>query len=345
MRTRARPGRIAAGVIGGLVSATLIALVFLRVETRPLRLVARFSLSAWFGELPSHLPWVVPFVLLTLTLAPLRAALWGATLPRPVPRYGSRLLAIALGGLVHNVLPGRLGLLGSAYVLGRRAERPVPEAFAALLLMKLLELAALVTTTAITLAVLHTRGVAGAGLRQLVGAGMAVVVISAAAILATARWAPRAQVLASSVHAWVRRLGLMLAQVAAGLTAVGTPARLAVGFLVAFGPVAASALAYGLALGALDARTGVLGGGLLLGAITLAQFTPGLPIGAGVHYVVAAWAARELGVTEPHAVALAALTHASTVVAHLAFGVTAALARRRELSALLPRRGTPPTPT
>jgi hypothetical protein len=119
---------------------------------------------------------------------------------------------------------------------------------------------------------------------------------------------------------------------------VGAPGRLALGFVVALAPIAASALGYGTALSALGAPAGVIGGGLLLGAITLSQFTPGLPIGAGVHYVVAAWAARELGVSPPAAAALAALTHAGTVTTHLAIGLTAAIARRRELGALLARR-------
>jgi hypothetical protein len=335
---RYKTGRIVGGIAGGLVSLALIALAFYRLETRPLRLVARFSLSAWFGELPSHLPWVIPFVLLTLALPPLRALLWGTTLPRPVPTYGARLLAVALGGLIHNVLPGRLGLLGSAYVLGRRAGRPVAETFAALLLIKLLELAALVATTAITLAILQAGGLAGTGLRRLVGGGTIALAIFIAAAVATARWAPRARLLAASARPWVQRVGTLIAELGSGMAAVGAPGRLALGLLIALAPIAASALGYGTALAALDAPAGILGGALLLGAITLSQFTPGLPIGAGVHYVVAAWAARELGVTPSRAAALAALTHASTVVANLAFGLTAALARRRELSALLPRR-------
>jgi hypothetical protein len=108
--------------------------------------------------------------------------------------------------------------------------------------------------------------------------------------------------------------------------------------LVAFAPVTLSALAFGIALAALEAPAGVLGGGVLLGAVTLSQFTPGLPIGIGVHYLVAAWAARELGATAPNAAALAALTHAATVAAHLAVGLVAALARRHELAQLVPRR-------
>lgn len=333
--------RVAVGAIGALVSLALIALVFFRIDIQPVRLVARFSISAWIAELPGHLIWVLPFLVLTAALAPLRAALWGATLPTPVPAYGTRLLAIALGGLVHNVLPGRLGLLGSAFVLARRAKRPVAESFAALLLMKLLELGALVAATAALLFALRSRGVVGSsvggGLERLVGAGAVALLIFSAATLALSRWIPRDAATATE-RPRLRRVLALLAQLGAGLDAVGSPRRLVAGLLIGLGPMAASSLAFGLALAHMGAPAGVWGGGLLLAAITLAQFTPGLPIGTGVYYTVAAWAARQLGVGAADAAALAALTHAATVVSHLSVGLAAAIAHRRELPALLPRR-------
>lgn len=332
-----RTGRVAIAALGALISLALIGLVFFRLETDPLRLIARFSISDWLTDLPAHLGWVLPFLLLTAALAPLRAALWGTTLPRPVPSYGSRLLAIALGGLVHNVLPGRLGLLGSAFVLARRAQRSIPEAFAALLLMKLLELGALVGATTLLLFGLQSRGFEGGKLENLVRAGAVALLIFSGATLALARWVPR-DVAAASARPRLQRLMVLLAQLGAGLDAIGSPRRLVAGLLIGLGPVIASSLAFGLALVHMGAPTGLWGGGLLLAAITLAQFTPGLPIGAGVYYAVAAWAARELGVAASDAAALAALTHASTVVAHLSIGLAAALANRRELPALLPRR-------
>jgi hypothetical protein len=82
----------------------------------------------------------------------------------------------------------------------------------------------------------------------------------------------------------------------------------------------------------------LLGGGLVLGAISLGQLTPALPIGPGLHYAIAAWAARALGVEAAEAAALAALSHAATVVGHLAVGTVTALANRRELRTLIPRR-------
>jgi hypothetical protein len=68
------------------------------------------------------------------------------------------------------------------------------------------------------------------------------------------------------------------------------------------------------------------------------QLTPGLPIGVGVHYMVCSWGARELGVSAEHAAALAALTHAATVVVHLLLGVGSALIQRDALRSLLKLR-------
>jgi hypothetical protein len=100
-------------------------------------------------------------------------------------------------------------------------------------------------------------------------------------------------------------------------------------------PVAASGLAYGLALRATGAGPGVLGGWPLLAAITLAQVTPGLPIGTGVYYFVCAWGARELGVADAPAAALAVLTHAATGAVNLLVGAASALVHRRFFRELL----------
>ena len=322
-----------------LVTALLIAGVFFRVEASPsLRVAPRFALSGWLAALPSHLPWVLPMLLLAAAAPALRAWLWGATLGRPVPRYGTRFVASALGALVNNTVPGRLGLVGSAYVLARRSSRPVSEVFGSLMLAKLLEFAAAVGVTGALLCAAHTKGVAPPGFARMMFAGATALVLFAAAIAVVARWTPRES---SAATPRFPRLAALVTGLRDGLHAAGSAPRLAAGFAIGLLSVAVPALGYGLALAHLGAPAGLLGGGLVLGALSLGQLTPALPIGPGVHYALAAWAARALGVEAAEAAALAALSHAATVVANLAVGSVTALAHRRELGTLIPRRRAP----
>jgi glycosyltransferase 2 family protein len=332
--------RAALAVAGALVTALLIAGVFFSVEASPsFRVAPRFALSGWLAALPSHLPWVVPMLLLAAALPALRAWLWGATLRRPAPRYGTRFVAIALGALVNNTVPGRLGLLGSAYVLARRSSRPTSEVFGSLLLMKLLEFAAVVAVTAALLGAAHATGSAPPGFAAPMTAGVVALAAFAGAVAVVARWGPRVSD-AAAARPRFPRVAALIVGLRSGLDAVGSARRLAAGFAIGILCVAVAALGYGLALAHVGAPAGLLGGGLVLGAIALGQLTPALPIGPGVHYAIAAWAARALGVEAAEAAALAALSHAATVVAHLAVGSLTALVHRRELAGLI-RRGRP----
>jgi glycosyltransferase 2 family protein len=336
--------RVTLAVAGVLVTALLIAGVFFRIDTSSsFSVVPRFAISQWLAALPSHLPWVVPMLILAAALPALRAWLWGTTLRRPAPRYGTRFVAIALGALVNNTLPGRLGLLGSAYVLARRSSRPVSEVFGSLLLAKLLEFAAVVGVTGALLGAAHAAGFAPPGFARPMVAGAVALVVFAAAAAAVARWAPR-QTLSSTARPRFPRLSALVTGLRSGLDAVGSAPRLAAGFAIGLLSVAVAALGYGLALAHVGAPSGLLGGGLVLGAISLGQLTPALPIGPGVHYAIAAWAARALGVGAAEAAALAALSHTATVVANLAVGSVTALAHRRELRTLIPRRRTTEAP-
>jgi hypothetical protein len=321
-------------VIGLVVSVALMGWAFYEVRLGPpFQLVPRFSMSGWLTSLPSHVGWLIPFVLLTAALTPLRAVLWGTTLPPPVPSMGTRFLAIALGGLVHNTLPGRLGLLGSAFVLGRRTSIPLPAAFGSLALAKLIEFGDVVLATCLGLLLVRARGVPAPGFGPLVTAGAIVLLVLLVVVAVLARVAPEPP----QSGRFLRLRGLA-AQVAAGVRSVGSVRRIALCVLVGLGPVTASALAHGLAVNNLGSPAGIAGGVLMLGALTLSQFTPGLPIGAGVHYAVAAWAGRELGLAAEDAATIAVLSHAVTVAVNLAVGVVAALTHRRELPTLLPRR-------
>jgi glycosyltransferase 2 family protein len=325
-------------VAGILVTALLIAGVFFRVDTSPsLSIVPRFAMSQWLAALPSHLPWVVPMLMLAAALPFVRAWLWGTTLRRPAPRFATRFVAVALGALMNNTVPGRLGLLGSAYVLARRSSRPVSEMFGSLLLAKLLEFAAVVCVTGALLGAAHAMGYAPPGFARPMIAGAVALVVFAATAAIVARWTPRAS-LSPAARPRFPRVAALVVGLRSGLDAVASAPRLAAGFAIGLLSVAIAALGYGLALAHVGAPSGLLGGGLVLGAISLGQLTPGLPIGPGLHYAIAAWAARALGVGAAEAAALAALSHAATVVGNLTVGTVTALAHRRELATLIPRR-------
>jgi hypothetical protein len=325
--------------LGAALSLALVGLAFFKVTLAGgLHIQPRFELGRWIAELPNQLGWALPFVALTATLALWRAMMWGAVLPPPRTPLATRYHAIALGGLVHNAAPGRLGLFASAWVLGRRGDRPFGAAFSSLLLAKLLELGALVSTVALLVALAGAQGIGGPRLPRVVGAGAVALLVFGTIILLAGRFAPR---LGAAVAARGRfpRFGAALSALGAGLVAVRSFRRLAGGFALAFVPVMASTLAYGLALRHMGVTGGLLGGGLMLGALTFGQFTPGLPIGVGVYYLISSWAARELGATDAQAAALAAISHAATTVTHLLVGVVSAVLHRDWLRELIRMRG------
>jgi glycosyltransferase 2 family protein len=344
-----------------ITSASLAALAFFRVGWQDggigggggpgLILTPRFPIGAWLAALPAHAGWVAPFVLLLAAQVPMRAVLWPLALPEPRPRPRDAYHALALGGLANNVVPGKLGVAASAWVLRRWVQGSFTTLLSALLLVKLAELAALVTLgAALVLAVQARLGGAGLLGRAVLG-GVALLALLVATALAAAHASAaiarridrggRARVAVARAGARRHRAAAVVAALGQGLEALRSPRRLAALAAAALAPVAAGALGYGLALDALGAQAGIAGGGLVLVAITLGQLTPGLPIGLGVHYFVVAWAARQLGVAAADAAALAALSHAAGAVTHVALGLGSALVRRNSLRALWGLRRVP----
>jgi uncharacterized membrane protein YbhN (UPF0104 family) len=319
-----------------MASVALVGFAFFRpvFEDGALRLLPRFDLARWARTLPDHARWVVPFVVLTASLPATRALVWRHTLPGAPPPFRRRLHALALGGLVHNVLPGRLGPLATAWILSQRHAEALPALFSSLLLAKLVELGALLGTTAVLAALARGLGLAGAPPRGVLVLGGGLFVIFAVLLATARRIAPWA---ADRLHRrgrWPRVAGVIEA-LGAGLAAVGTPKRLGLALLLALLPVTTAVVAHALALDSMGVAAPLLGGGLLVGAITLGQLTPGLPIGVGVYYFVCTSTARALGASAEDAAALAVLSHAFTFLTHLLVGVVAALANRPLLRRLV----------
>ncbi len=321
-------------LLGVATSAAALTLAFYR-PTRSdagFALVPRFELGGWLDDLPAHATWLVPFIALSALLPALRANMWGFTAPPPVPTFRVRYHALAIGALVHNTLPARLGLLVTAWFAARKVGRSVVELLASLLVAKLLEVAALVTAIA-----LSAPFAGGNPLGRTALAGLVLVAALALLLVLLGLGAPRlADRLRASGKA--RRLRQFLEAVSAGVRGVGSLRRLGRGLLAGFGPPAAAGLAYGLSLAFVGAEAGLAGGWLLLGAITLGQFTPGLPIGTGVYLLACTWAARALGASEAEAAAIAVLSHAATVLVNLAVGLVSALIHRRALREFLALR-------
>lgn len=328
--------KAALALLGVAVSVAALALAFFRIVKSPeggWALVPRFDFAVWAADLPRHLVWWIPFLLLNAALPALRSLVWGFTAPAPVPNLAARYHAFTIGALVHNTMPARLGLLVTSWFAARRVQRPVAELLASLLVAKLLELAALVVAIAVLAPLVHTGG-SEEGMGRTAVAGVVMVLALAALLVLLSRLAP-------SLARWLRgrqrapRVVTFLEAINVGVRGVGSVRRLALGIGAAFGPVTAGGLAYGLALAHAGAASGLAGGWLLLGALTLGQFTPGLPVGTGVFLFVCSWAARTLGADDASAATIAVLTHTGSVLANLGVGAVSALIHRRELREFL----------
>jgi hypothetical protein len=317
--------------LGVAVGAALVVLVFAEPGWEGgLVLRPRFDLGAFARRLPEHAGWLAPFALLAACLPALRALVWLAVLPRPAPRLADAYHATALGALVHNTVPGKLGPVAAAWVLARHARRPFAPALSSQLVAKLLEMGVVVVLGAVA-ASARPRG----GLGGVVTAGAAAFVAFASGATALALGAPRA---AARLGRRFPRAGAALASLGEGIAGAGSARRLALAVALAALPALTAVLAYGLALRAVGVEGSAAGGAVLVAVLTFGQLTPGLPVGTGVYWSLAAWAARELGASAADAAAIAVLTHAGMVVAGVVVGGASALARRGDLGELFRRR-------
>ncbi|HET8539822.1 MAG TPA: lysylphosphatidylglycerol synthase domain-containing protein, partial [Anaeromyxobacter sp.] len=218
-RLRARHAAVAAGALA--LGALLVSLVFFRPGwSGGPTFTPRFELHGFVGRLPSHLRWLGAFVALSALLPAVRALVWRTVHPRPPPRFADAYHATALGALVHNTVPGKLGPLAAAWVLARIARRPFAPALSSQLVAKLLELGAIVALGATAAAL---RGpAAAAGRAVIAGAALFAVLASAAAALALG--APRA---AARISRRLPRAGAALAALGEGMAGAGSPGRLA----------------------------------------------------------------------------------------------------------------------
>ncbi|WP_224246489.1 lysylphosphatidylglycerol synthase transmembrane domain-containing protein [Hyalangium gracile] len=323
------------GVLGAVITVVLISTAFFHWnvgEPGPL-LVPRFPLRQFFQELPGHLVWLIPFMLLEASIIPLRALQWQQTLQRKVP-FKERYHLVAIGAFTHNVLPGKLGDIIRSFLLARTQRLPFLQCLGSVAVCKLLEFAALMLLVALSFlgpfgkTMVHFRGALEVALYLCVGLVALVVLL-----------AHYSRPLAHALQRRHRlpRLQNLLQHVADGLGTARSFRGMATALVWSVGPVLAPALAYGMALHGLGISGGLFAGAVVLGAIALGQAVPGVPAGMGLYYFVTSWAARSLGASEADAAAFSTLTHLGTVLANIGVGAVSVHQRKLRLKDL--RRG------
>jgi hypothetical protein len=319
--------------LGLTLGVLLVLLVFFKVRWEDgLSIAARFPLGEFLRELPRHGRWLAGFALLAASLSAWRALVWRFVM-RPDARYADAYHATAMGALVHNTIPGKLGPIAAAWLLARMAARPFPPLLSSQLVAKLLEMGALVAVGAVAAVALGAE--VAVGRVALAGAAVFLVLAGAAATVAWA--APGA---AARLARRLPRAGAFVAALGEGLRNAGSPARLGIAAACAFGPALTAAASYAVPLDAFGVERPLAGGALVVAVITFGQLTPGLPVGTGVYWALSSWAARRLGAPAEDAAALALVTHAGMVGTQLVVGGISALVRRGALRELLRRRRT-----
>ncbi|WP_434389114.1 lysylphosphatidylglycerol synthase transmembrane domain-containing protein [Melittangium boletus] len=305
-------------VVGVVLSVILVASAFFTWNPGgpgPL-LVPRFSWGRFLRELPSHLAWFIPFLLLSAAMLPLRAIQWQTTLSKRVPLL-ERYHLVAIGAFTHNALPGKLGDFIRCFLLSRTQRIPFVQALGSVAVCKLLEFVALMVLVFVSFlgpfgdTMASFAGPLRIALGVCVGL-MALVVVLAHYALPMARWLDRKHRLP--------RASNLLAHVSEGLGTARSFRGMARALVFSVGPVLAPALAYGLALHGLGVKGGLFAGAVVLGAIALGQAIPGVPAGMGIYYFVTSWAARSLGASDEDAAAFAALTHLGTAFSQVSLG-------------------------
>jgi hypothetical protein len=326
----AGPRRVAVVAAALLLGGALVLLVFAEPgwDGGP-TLSLRFDARRFFYALRESRSWAPAFVAVAALQPALRALVWWALLP-PRRRLADAYHATALGALVHNALPGKLGPLAAAWVLARSTRTALAPALSTQLLAKLLELGVVVALGAVASA--------RAGppvLRGVVATGAALFALLAAAAAILALGARRA---AARLARRVPRLAAALAGLGRGLTGAERSGRLAPALALAALPALASAACYAMALHGAGVPGSLAAGPLLVAVITFGQLTPGLPVGAAVTWTLAAWGARQLGASAETAAALALVCDAGMIAASLAVGAVSAAVRRADVRELLQRR-------
>nr|WP_217917584.1 MULTISPECIES: lysylphosphatidylglycerol synthase transmembrane domain-containing protein [unclassified Myxococcus] len=318
--------KVLLAVFGLVLSVVLLSTAFFKWNlggAGPL-LQPRFPLGDFVRDLPGHLVWLVPFMLLQASLIPLRAVQWQRTLRRPVP-FKERYHLVAIGAFVHNALPGKLGEIMRSFLLSRTQRIPFLRCLGTVGVCKLMEFAALMLL--VTLSLLGPFGQTLSRFQGELKVAVSLCVGLVALVVLLAHWSGPLAFALHKRHKLPRVEGF-LHHVSEGLGTARSFTGMAKVFVFSVGPVLASALAYGLALQGIGISGGLFAGAVVLGAISLGQSLPGVPAGMGIYYFVTSWAARSLGASPEDAAAFSTLTHLGTVISQVAVGAVSVHLRK-----------------
>ncbi|MCK8500606.1 lysylphosphatidylglycerol synthase transmembrane domain-containing protein [Myxococcus fulvus] len=318
--------KVLLGVVGLVLSVVLLSTAFFHWNPKgpgPL-LQPRFPLDDFLRDLPGHLVWLLPFVMLQGSIIPLRAVQWQSTLRKRVP-FRERYHLVAIGAFVHNALPGKLGDILRSFLLSRTERIPFLRCLGTVAVGKLMEFAALMML--VTLSLLGPFGSTLTRFQGQLKVAVSLCVGLVALVVLLAHWSLP---LANALHRRHRfpRLEGFLHHVSDGLGSARSFIGMGKVLFYSVGPVLASALAYGLALHGIGISGGLFAGAVVLGAISLGQALPGVPAGMGIYYFVTSWAARSLGATPEDAAAFATLTHLGTVFSQAGVGAVSVYVRK-----------------
>lgn len=279
-------------------------------------------------------PWLLSFLALDMATLWLHGVqLWALARRRDggAPHVGGCCRAVAVSMLAQNLLPARLS--EPVRVLALVRAEPVAPAMAtgAVLLGRVLDLAALLAATCLPSLGLGLIPKGAPLLHVLALAGSALTLLAMWSLwLAWRRRRPLA--------AWAARrrpwLGRLIEGLLAGLSALEDRRRLTWALLSSLALPLVLAAGYGCALYAFGLGGLPLGSSLLLvTTVLLAVALPAAPSSVGVYHAAASWTLIALGAPPARAAAFALLTHAVGGIAFVAIGgvALAQLGGRRAL--------------
>ncbi|HXU70075.1 MAG TPA: lysylphosphatidylglycerol synthase transmembrane domain-containing protein [Polyangia bacterium] len=317
---------VAISVLGVVVSAAGFLFAFWRVQLHGgLHVVPRVHLADLRAALGGVQPvWLCAFAALNVSTLILRSFQTQSLVRRKdgtEPRWRAAWQSVTVGMMMQNILPARLSEAARVVALVRADDVRASTVTGALVLGRILDLAALLIVTcvpsiALGLAAANTRAMhIFAAVGSIVAAAMvALLVVFYRRRAATAAWA----------HARGKWLGHLVEGFADGLSALGSPARLVEASLSTLAIPIALAATYGSALfafglGGLPTGTTLV----LVAAILFAIAIPSAPSSVGVFHAVATWTLTALGAAPARAAAFALVTHAIGVVTFIGLGAIA----------------------
>jgi uncharacterized protein (TIRG00374 family) len=313
-------------VAGISVSAVALLLAFWRV-----RFVGGLSVTprVHLDELATAMRgvrggWLLAYGALNISTLAIRAFQLEAAARRrdgKAPRWYACYQAVAVGMMAQNVLPARLSEAARVVALTRADDVSAFSATGAVVLARVLDLAALLAVTCVPPLLLDLPAASTRGLRLGAEIGTVAAALLIALLIVLYRRRAALAERASRVRPW---LGRLLAEFADGLSAIADRRRLAAVTVTSLAIPITLALQYGAAmlafgLGGLPSGTTLV----LVAAILFAIAIPSAPSSVGVFHAATTFVLVGLGAPAAQAAALALVTHAVGVVTFVVLGAVA----------------------